>query len=208
MDIALLFSFLVTSIVLTLMPGPDVVFVLTESLTKGAKTGVALAFGLSIGCLLHTIAAATGLSLLLVNSEMAFRLVKYAGGTYLLYLAFKSYGEKPLGIETMRVVEKQPPLRKIVQKGFLMNVLNPKVSLFFIAFLPQFTSPKGMNIPAQMFVLGCVFMLQCALIFSSVAQLAGRVSPYLNRPHFWIITKWTKIFVFILLALVLVFSER
>lgn len=209
MDLALsLFYFLLTSMLLTLMPGPDVIFVLTESLTKGVRTGMGVAFGLALGCLVHTTIAATGLSVLLVNSEIAFRLVKYAGAAYLLYLAIKSYGEKPLSVETNNPVQEQQPFGKLLQKGFLMNVLNPKVSLFFIAFLPQFAVMGNMNISVQLFLLGFIFMIQAALIFSGIAQLAGRLSPYLNKPQFWIITKWFKIVIFLMLALVLLFSEK
>ncbi len=193
MELEIVFSFLLTSVVLTLMPGPDVIFVLTESLTKNSRSGIAVALGLSIGCLVHTVLAATGLSLLLVSSELAFRVVKYLGAAYLLYLAVKSYQEKPEYIEGVHSELSPLPFGKLLRKGFFMNVLNPKVSLFFIAFLPQFVSKDGFSVPAQMIVLGVIFMIQSALIFSLVATMSGRLSTYLNSPRFWETTKWIKI---------------
>ncbi len=138
MEIGLILSFLGASVVLSLMPGPDNIFVLTESLTKGQRNGIAISFGLGLGVLIHTLAAATGLSIIVQKSAIAFSVIKYLGAIYLLYLAFRAFKEKKAELNFKSENNEKPKtLPYLVKKGFLMNVLNPKVSLFFIAFLPQ-----------------------------------------------------------------------
>ncbi|WP_375561277.1 LysE family translocator [Bernardetia sp. OM2101] len=209
MELGLLLSFIGASIILTLMPGPDNLFVLTESLTKGHKNGIAISLGLSLGVLVHTLAAATGLSIIIQKSALVFSILKYLGAAYLFYLAFMSFKEKKkdLNLESNSDIE-ETKIVPLVKKGFLMNVLNPKVSLFFIAFLPQFISSDGYNVTLQMVILGLIFMLQAFLIFSAIAILASKLTKYINNPKFWRVTKWSKISVLSILGLVLVFSEK
>jgi threonine/homoserine/homoserine lactone efflux protein len=207
MELNLLISFFGASILLALMPGPDNIFVLTESITKGSRNGIALTLGLSSGILIHTTAAATGLSFLIQESAIAFSILKYLGAVYLLFLAYKASKDQPLKI---KVAEKSPKesFGKLIRKGFLMNVLNPKVSLFFIAFLPQFISKTGFPIIYQMMVLGLIFIIVSILIFGSVALLSGRLAPYLNSSKFWNITKWGKISVLSILGISLALSNK
>ncbi len=209
MELGVILSFIGASIILTLMPGPDNLFVLTESLTKGQKDGIAISLGLSLGVLIHTLAAATGLSIIIQKSALAFSIIKYLGAAYLFYLAFKAFKEKKtdLDLKSPSHIEKTK-IFPLVKKGFLMNVLNPKVSLFFIAFLPQFISPNGYNITLQMIILGLIFMSQAFLIFSTIAILASKLTKYINNPKFWKITKWSKIGVLSILGLALVFSRK
>lgn len=202
----LILSFLGTSVLLTLMPGPDNIFVLTESLTKGSKNGLAIALGLSSGVLIHTLAAALGLSVIIQQSELVFTIIKFFGVAYLLYLAWLSYKEKPDNTELSQTTTTQTkvPWFRFLRKGFLMNVLNPKVSLFFIAFLPQFVSQDGSWSPSvQMIALGVVFMLQTVVIFGGVAILSGKLSTFLNSPKFWNTTKYLKIIVLLGLSVFL-----
>jgi threonine/homoserine/homoserine lactone efflux protein len=209
MHAELLLSFLAASVLLSLMPGPDNIFVLTESLTKGYRNGVLISVGLCIGVLMHTLAAATGLSIIILKSAVAFTVIKYLGAAYLFYLAFLATSEKPMKIER----EESSPVERqhwlpLVRKGFLMNILNPKVSLFFIAFLPQFLSTGGFHITLQMVVLGLVFMVQALVIFSGIAILSGRMTRILNRPQFWKITKWSKVGILSVLGLTLILSQK
>ncbi|MEM1320628.1 MAG: LysE family translocator [Bacteroidota bacterium] len=208
MDLQLLLSFLGASVLLALMPGPDNIFVLTESITKGHRNGIAIALGLSFGCLVHTTAAATGLSLVLQNSALAFQIVKYLGAAYLFYLAYQALQEKPMEVKIGAKEKVNVPFGKLVRKGLLMNVLNPKVSLFFIAFLPQFISPGGINITVQLLILGLIFMLQSFVVFGLIALLSGRLSRYLNSSRFWTLTKWGKFIVLATLGLFLAISEK
>ncbi|OWK68826.1 LysE family translocator [Pedobacter sp. AJM] len=209
MELNLLLSFLVASMLLTILPGPDNIFVLTESLTKGKRNGQATAMGLSLGVLVHTIAAATGLSLIIQQSTVAFSVIKYAGAAYLFYLAYKAIIEKHAYINLDTDQEKKDAkFSTLVAKGFYMNVLNPKVALFFIAFLPQFVSKNGFDLPVQMIILGLVFMLQSMLIFSVISLLSSKLTRHVNSPKVWKITKWSKVSVLSILGLILALSKK
>ncbi len=209
MSIDLILSFIGASVVLSLMPGPDNLFVLTESITKGRNNGIGISIGLSLGVLVHTMAVATGLSIIIQKSELAFTAIKYLGAIYLFYLAFMAFKEKRPVIDLETNVNPHKASRSsLIKKGFLMNVLNPKVALFFIAFFPEFISPDGYNVRLQMIILGLIFMLQAVLIFSMIAVLSGKLTKFVNNPKFWTITKWCKISVLTLLGLVLVFAEK
>lgn len=203
MDITLLLSFIAASVALALMPGPDNILVLTESITRGKVYGIALALGLSSGVMVHTIAAATGLSLLVQASDLAYQLILYAGAAYLFYLGFMALKEQAISIKN-ESLDSTENWKKMIPKGFLMNVLNPKVTLFFVAFLPQFISPEGMNITIQMVILGAIFMIQAFLVFSAIAVMADKLSGYLKSPGFWKATKYIKAFILFGLGIYLV----
>lgn len=210
MEVGLVLSFLGASILLSLMPGPDNIFVLTESLTKGRRNGIAISIGLCIGVLIHTIAAATGLSIIVQKSALAFSIIKYLGAAYLFYLAYQAFKEEQpmLNFKSNKNEDVDEKLTPLIKKGFLMNVLNPKVSLFFIAFLPQFITTNGMNITFQMIILGLIFMIQALIVFCSIAILSGTLTKYVNHPNFWKSTKWGKITVLSILGLTLAFSKK
>ncbi len=183
------------------MPGPDNIFVLTESIAKGAKNGILIAFGLNSGVLVHTLAAATGVSLILQQSELAFSIIQYAGAAYLLYLAYLSAKEK---VEQFEVKEsKSIGAFKLFRTGFIMNVLNPKVSLFFIAFLPQFVRPEQGNVTVQMVLMGAAFMVIGFITFSSFALLAHQMRKPLSILKVLVWIKWLKVSVLVGLALYL-----
>lgn len=156
---------------LTLAPGPDIVFVITQSISQGKKSGVYTALGLASGVMVHTTAAALGISIILYKSNLAFSIVKYAGAAYLLYLAFKEFTSKEEGITLGEGIKRS--YFQLYKKGIIMNILNPKVALFFLAFLPQFVVDNGTNVAFQMIVLGILFMLQAIVIFSMVATFSG-----------------------------------
>ena len=213
MDIELLLTFLGASILLTLMPGPDNIYVMTESLTRGRKYGVSISLGLVSGVMVHTIIASTGLSIIIQSSELFFQIIKYLGASYLFYLAYASTKEKQISLNLGNNSNEEFNLQgfdfwNLYWKGFLMNVLNPKVSLFFISFLPQFISKIGYNISLQMIILGILFMLQAIIIFSLLSVVAGNLTSYLNNSRFWEITKLVKIVVLVILGLFLLISEK
>ncbi len=152
------------------MPGPDILFVITQSITRGKKAGIIFACGLCTGLIAHTAAVSLGLSLILYNSPVAFSVLKYMGAAYLIYLGVKSYihrKENSLALPSATGVE-----YKLYRKG----ILNPKVLLFFIAFFPQFVSPATENPAGELLILGLLFMAQGIVIFSLVALLADRLS--------------------------------
>ena len=208
MDVELIISFLLASITLSLMPGPDNVFVLTESITKGKRNGIIISAGLASGIIIHTIVIATGLSILVQQSPLVFNVIKIFGAIYLLYLVYLTYKEETTTVSIsnqsngLDIKEKWFPLYK---KGFIMNVLNPKVTLFFIAFLPQFVSKDGLSFPIQIIILGILFMLQAFLVFSIIAIVAEKLRQFLNSSIFWEKVKWIKMAILILLAGFLIF---
>ncbi len=208
MELQLIISFLGASILLTIMPGPDNIFVLTESITKGQRNGIAISLGLVSGILIHTLAAATGLSIIIQKSALAFTIIKYLGAGYLFYLAYKALKEKQPIVNLEKKNSHEKGFGKLVRKGFFMNVLNPKVSLFFIAFLPQFISTSGYNITLQMILLGLIFMVQAIAIFSLISILSGRLSHYLNSSKFWKATKWGKVSVLSTLGITLMLAKK
>ena len=209
MESGLILSFIGASVLLSLMPGPDNIFVLTESLTQGYKNGIIISLGLCMGLAVHTIAAATGLSIILQKSAFAFSIIKYLGAAYLLYLAYISLKEKEPTLDLSEErTRKKTRITPLIKKGFFMNILNPKVSLFFIAFFPQFISSNGYSINAQMIILGLIFILQTLVIFGTIAILSGKLTPYINNPKFWKVTKWSKVSVLSILGITLALTKR
>ncbi|MBA4494364.1 LysE family translocator [Paenactinomyces guangxiensis] len=173
-----LIYFTALSIMLTLLPGPDILFVTAQSISNGRKEGIATSLGLSSGLVVHTLAAALGISTVLHHSSVAFQLLKYAGAVYLLYLAFQSLKESQSTLAP-HSVEKEK-FFSLYKRGILMNLLNPKVSLFFLSFLPQFVSPQAGQIPMQMMLLGIIFIIQAFIIFAAVSICAGFVGKKLS----------------------------
>jgi threonine/homoserine/homoserine lactone efflux protein len=200
-ELSVFLSFCLASFLMALMPGPDNIFVLTESIAKGAKNGILIAFGLNSGVLIHTLAAATGVSLILKQSELAFAIIQYAGAVYLLYLAFLAAKEKVKPFKTQ--VNSSKGAIKLVRTGFIMNILNPKVSLFFIAFLPQFVQPERGNVSVQMITMGSAFMVIGFLTFSSFALLAHQLRKPLGSLKVLSVIKWAKVSVLVGLAVYL-----
>ncbi|MGF9711897.1 LysE family translocator [Paenibacillus naphthalenovorans] len=178
MDIHIVLYFTAASILLTLAPGPDILFVAVQSVSNGRKAGIVTALGLCTGVLAHTFAAAAGISALLYNSALLFQLVKYAGAAYLLYLAWQALKEGAGELSLERVPRQSAGA--LYRRGILMNMLNPKVSLFFLALLPQFVTPDGSHPALQMMVLGVIFMVQAIVVFSLVSLGAGFVGSKLR----------------------------
>lgn len=205
MTITSLLTFLGASILLTLAPGPDNTFVVVQGLSRGRKAAIITAFGMCSGISVHTIAAALGISAILYSSAWAFTVLKHAGAAYLLYLAYKAVKEHSIVIAQTD----SAPVRSVLlfRRGFIMNVLNPKVALFFLAFLPQFVSPDGIRPALQMLVLGLVFMVQGIVIFSAIGYLSGSVGNIvLKRPNIAKYFSWLSAAIFASLGLRLAFA--
>ncbi|MBB3869319.1 LysE family translocator [Parageobacillus toebii NBRC 107807] len=173
MDFGLVMSFLGVAILLTLMPGPDILFVITQSISQDKKAGVATALGLCSGLIVHITAAALGISAIIYQSALAFTVVKYMGAAYLLYLAWQSFKEKETGF----TINHHKPLKykSLYKKGIFMNLLNPKVSLFFLALLPQFVNKSMGHIALQMLILGIIFLVQALVIFVAVSVFSEKL---------------------------------
>lgn len=204
---AQLLYFIAVSAALTLLPGPDILFVISISISHGKKAGMATASGLCTGLLFHTTAAALGISAIVYRSALAFTMVKYAGALYLLYLAFKALKESGTLFSSFDIKETDVPL--LYKRGIVMNLLNPKVSLFFLAFIPQFVSIDNGNVPMQMAFLGIVFLVQALFVFFLVSIFAGLVgSRIMEMPKASKYVNWTKAGIFSVIGLELALSNR
>jgi len=199
--------FIAASAALTILPGPDILFVLTHSISQGKKAGFATASGLCTGVLIHTTAAALGISAVVYRSTLAFEIVKYAGAAYLLYLAWHALKESDELISSA-------PLREtdtfaLYRRVIFMNVLNPKVAIFFLAFLPQFVNIESGNVPMQMISLGIIFMVQAWLIFSVIYIFAGTIGNRITqRPGIGKYINWGKAGIFTVIGVKLALSHK
>lgn len=203
MDVNSFMAFMVAAVSLTLLPGPDNMYVITESLSRGFKRGFSLSLGLASGVLVHTLLTASGFALLIKEWPALSWFIRLAGAAYLLYLAFGAWREKPEAFQWKKAENTSPKaFWSSFRKGFLMNVLNPKVTLFFLALLPQFVSKEAVwSSFFQMLFMGASFMLQAALIFSLMAALASYFGGFLQSPLFW---KWSRILQITILSLIAV----
>lgn len=172
-------GFLTTAIVLTIMPGPDILFVLTQSISRGKRAGIVFAAGLCTGLVFHIAALSLGISLLLKESPEAFWVLKICGAAYLIYLGVKAFVSRNKA--SFRLDYDNVNDKKLYAKGVLMNLLNPKVILFFLALFPQFISVDSENTIFQICFLGFLFIVQAFIIFSSVAILSAKLSEKIMR---------------------------
>ncbi len=176
LDPAVILAFLGAGIVLNLTPGADVMFATASGLSGGARAGAAAALGVSLGALMHTGLAAIGLSALLLTFPVAYEVIRWAGAAYLLFLAFKAWRAPP-----PEAGKAAPGLAHAVGRGFMTNALNPKVALFILALLPQFTAPETGPVWAQILFLGAVFSCTGFVITAGYGMAAGQLGRRLAR---------------------------
>ncbi len=175
----ILVTFFLASFLLALSPGPDNIFVLTQSALSGKLAGIVVTCGLCTGLIVHTIAVAFGVAVIFQVSAVAFTTLKICGAAYLIYLAWQAFRAS-----ANRIQESDNGGRNylhLYRRGIIMNVTNPKVSIFFLAFLPQFADPDRGSLTLQIISLGGIFIVATVLVFGSVAMLAGFLSQWLNR---------------------------
>lgn len=202
-----LLTFIAASSLLAFVPGPDNIFVLTQSALSGRKAGLLVTLGLCSGLIVHTVAVAAGVAAIFQVSLLAFTLLKIVGAAYLLYLAWGAFRAKAEDIGTQ--TSKPLSSAALYQRGIIMNITNPKVAIFFLAFLPQFTNPEAGNISWQIVQLGGIFMATALLCFSLIAVLSGFLNQWLSQsPKAQTTLNKIAGTVFIALALKLLMSER
>jgi len=177
-DSTSMWLFALAALALLVIPGPAVLYIVFQSAEQGRRVGLASVAGVHLGTLVHVAAASAGLSALIVASSLAFSIVKYAGAAYLIYLGIRKLLERDA--ET-RVERKREPLRRAFVRGMLVNALNPKTALFFLAFLPQFVAPDRGGVWSQALVLGFVFVGLGLITDSLYALAAGTVGGLLRR---------------------------
>ena len=178
-DPSTLVPFVIASAILVLIPGPAVLYIVSTGIGRGRRMALASMLGIEAGALFHVAAAAVGLSAIVASSVVAYSLIKYAGGAYLIYL----------GVKTLRSREEGNPLRipgatsarAAFTRGVIVNVFNPKLALFFLAFLPQFVTPDRGPITAQLLFLGLLFIAVAIVIDSVYALTSGMIGSVLNR---------------------------
>ena len=198
-----LISFAIATSILAISPGPDNIFVLTQSIVNGRKYGLATVLGLMTGCIIHTTLVAFGVSAIIKESENLFFFIKLLGAGYLIYLAYKVYKSDAKIVLSDDNVKKET-LFQLFKKGFIMNVLNPKVTIFFLAFFPQFLFSETISKVIQFYVLGGLFILTSFTVFGTIAVLAGSISNYLKEhSKVGVFLKWGQIIVFVLIAIMI-----
>jgi threonine/homoserine/homoserine lactone efflux protein len=171
--------FLATSIAITCAPGPDNLQVLARGISQGRAAGLVAALGFAAGITFHTTLAAIGVAAVLRSSPVAFEAIKLAGAAYLIWIGIKALRTKGLATAHQRAPQ---PLVAIFRQSVIGNLLNPKVTLFFIVFLPQFIEPHGVqSVTVQMLELGALFMLQTVVVFSLFGVCAGMIGGWLRR---------------------------
>lgn len=198
--------FIIASLALIIAPGPDLIFLVTQSLHNGLKVGLATALGLASGNLVHTLAAATGLTLIIQTNQYALVIIQYLGAGYLMYLAYLAIANNSSNQSRLKPAEQQHT--SYFLRGLLMNVLNPKVALFFFAFLPQFITDHASNKPAGIIFLGITFTALVIVIFSIISFLASKVRRHtlvsvINHRYF----NWLTATIFLCLSLNLIIRD-
>jgi len=172
-------AFFGAAVLLALAPGPDNLFVLMQSAMRGRTAGLLVVLGLCSGLLVHTTAVALGLATLFATSAWAFNLLKTAGALYLVWMAWQAW--RAPAADAAGSTHALPHAWQLFRRGIVMNVTNPKVSIFFLAFLPQFVSAERGSVGQQVLALGALFMLATLLVFGAIALAAGSLRSLLLR---------------------------
>ena len=203
-----LISFSIASFLLALAPGPDNFFVLTFSAKYGKTLGLFTVLGLVSGCFVHTTLVAFGVSKLIINNDLFFSILMYIGAFYLLFIAFKVYKSDD-SIKLTNQTNNETGKFKVFVNGFLMNILNPKVLAFFLAFFPTFIFSDSINPLIQFYILGGIFMLITLIVFSSIALFSSLIYKNFKKYKFYTdLLKWLNIIVLISIAIIILFSEN
>ena len=193
---------------MALSPGPDNIFVLSNTLYNGKKAGLFTVLGLVTGCLFHTTLVAFGVSEIISFNQNIFLFIKILGFSYMLILAFRVY-KSSLFFEITKVKKINKSNSNNFITGLLMNILNPKVYFFFLSFFPSFLflSSDELNLVSQFYILGLLFMLTTAIVFCSIVLFSTVISRYLiDFKIFHIVMKWIQILIFIAIAIAILFS--
>ncbi len=208
LNLEILTAFVGATAVLAMSPGPDNIYVLTQSISNGKKYGFATIAGLISGCLIHITLLAFGVSAIIKENNTLFFTLKIFGAMYLLFLAFQVFRSSS-NIKISESGSSKKGLIQLFKQGFVMNVLNPKVSIFFLAFFPGFLFSQELSTTTQFYVLGFLFMLVSALIFAVIVLLSDLISKYIRtNNNVGLFLKWLQIIVFVGIAVYLLLSDK
>jgi threonine/homoserine/homoserine lactone efflux protein len=201
----LLFS--LATLLVVIAPGPGMLFVISRGIGPGRKAGVIAAFGTSAGIALHILGAVLGLSLIVYATDIGFRITKWAGGIYLLFLAWKAFTHR----QTLTMHSGENPSRQtsIFWQGMLVNALNPKVAIFFMSFIPQFVKTEMGSVAAQTILLGSIFMVLTVIIFWAYGLFSGFIGTWVvEQPRVNKVIDWATGSVFVFLGIRLALASR
>ena len=202
-----LIPFFIAALILALSPGPDNLFVIAQSAMHGKTAGLLVTLGLCTGLVVHTTAVALGVAAVFKASSMAFTVLKILGASYLFYLAAQAFRSVPSAVKKKESASLN--LGKLYLRGIIMNITNPKVSIFFLAFLPQFADPARGSLAVQMVVLGNAFIAATILVFGAIALMAGTLGDWLVKSkRAQVVMNRVAGTVFAALAIKLLFTER
>ena len=204
----ILISFAIASFFLALAPGPDNFFVLTFSAKYGRTLGILTVSGLVCGCFIHTSLVAFGVSALILNNSILIYILKYLGAIYLLFVAIKVY-KSDNEIKDLKDSKYEVNKLKVFINGLLMNILNPKVLIFFLAFFPTFIFSDSISPVIQFYILGGIFMLITFIVFSFIAFFSSLIYKNFKKYRFYTeLLKWLNIIVLISIAIIILLSEN
>lgn len=179
LTLAQLLGFLLAAVLVTLAPGPDNLSVLGLGMARGRRAGIGFGLGCALGCFTHTLWASLGISAVLATSETAFTALKLAGAAYLCWLGWQALRSPGAKFESGASVADATPFAVYLRRGFVANAINPKVALFFLAFLPQFVTADSAHVAAQSALLGLVFAVQTVVVFGLLGWFAGLIGGWL-----------------------------
>lgn len=207
MNITNLQLFFFATVLVVIAPGPGMLFVISRSITSGRKAGIISALGTSTGIAVHILAAGFGLSLMIFATEVGFNIMKWVGGIYLIFLAWKAFTHRQA--LTLESGEDNIGHTSIFLQGVLVNALNPKVALFFIAFIPQFVNPSSGSVSVQMMALGTIFMALTVIIFTAYSISAAIIRRWvIERPSVNRLFDWATGSLFVFLGIRLVLANQ
>ncbi len=204
----MLLSFIISSIFLAISPGPDNIYLTTLTIRSGKFIGFSFLSGLLIGCLIHTILLSIGLNALVVKSDYFFEVVKYLGAIYLLFLAIKVFYVTDFS-EKFDESNKSEKFINNFKRGVLMNLLNPKVFIFFAVFFPNFIFTENISIQTQIIILGLIFIIITLIIFSSIIIFSNILFKKISQnPKLNLIAKYFNILILLSLSIIILFTEN
>ena len=204
MDFNILILFVATSISLTLSPGPDILYVLSQSLSNGFKSGFSVSLGLVSGLFFHTAFISLGFGFLISEYPNIFKLIKYFGALYLMFIAVNLLVKNN---KIKLIKKKQNTLLENYSTGIVMNIINPKVSLFFLSIFPLFLFDKTLNVQIQFFVLGIIFIIQATFVFSLVSLFSSYIGENFFSKKTNIFFKYFQSSVLVIIAVLLFYIE-
>jgi len=202
------YLFFITTLLLNLTPGNDVLYVASRSVSYGIKAGIVSALGIFTGCFVHIMAAVLGLSIILSKSAYLFQLIKYAGAAYLVYLGIRALLSKQ-PVDPKNEKTGNANFSTLYEQGMLTNILNPKVAIFFLSFLPQFINQASSFFKVQLFTLGIWFNIQGTIVLILMACLLGKTKDFFgNNPKVWAIKEKITGFILIGLGIKIAFTKK